>query len=123
MRTIGLSLLFLSACSTGVDRNVESKVTITTGVYGQTTEVDDVGTHPSPTYHTMQIELQHPDSAPVASATSGEQGFYELAAEPADYRICTTFGRCLAITVVAGQRLRCDYEFSIGPGWDCQPER
>src|SRR5437870_1865164 len=119
----GLILLLLVAAACGVDRDVEHRVTITTGVYGQTTSSSDVGSDRGPHYYQMDIELRDHTDARLAQARSGEQGFYELAAVPADYRICSSFGRCTDITIAANQRLRCDYEFTLGGGWSCMPAR
>ncbi|AEI68721.1 putative lipoprotein [Corallococcus macrosporus] len=58
-----------------------------------------------------------PGESDVGSVTSNEEGFYEFALEPGDYRICTTFERCTDFTVGTGEAVRLDYEFSVGPGW------
>ena len=118
MRLLGLSLLALAGC-TGVDRNVEPRVTITAGIYGQTTIRNDEGYDTSPKYLTMDVSLLRLDGTPVASVTSGEQGFYELAAEPADYQLCTSHPRCTNLTLVAEQRVRCDWESGVAARWSC----
>jgi hypothetical protein len=102
----------------GIDRNVETKLTITSGVYGQTTSQDDVGDH-APEYKSMQVNVfsSSSDEAPLATATSDEVGFYEIALLPGDYSMCTVFGRCRDFRADQGQCVRLDYEYSVGPGW------
>src|SRR6266513_1535567 len=111
-----LFLPFAAAC--GVDRDIEHRLTITTGVYGQTTSFNDVGANMSPKYYQMDIELRGRDDVHLANTRSADQGFYEIATAPGPYRICTSFGRCTNIDIAVDQRLRCDYEFGLS-SWDC----
>lgn len=56
--------------------------------------------------------------APTASTVSESSiGFYEIALSNGDHVACTSYERCVAVTVSEGQRLRLDYEYSVGPGW------
>jgi len=101
-----------------VDRQVEDHLTIASGVYGQTTSVDDVGDH-SPQYYPMTLSVFNSSdhNAVLASARSDERGFYQIQLSPGDYAICTSFDRCTSFLVSDGQCIRLDYEFSVGPGW------
>ena len=101
-----------------IDRQVETRLTITSGVYGQTTSVDDVGPS-SPEYFPMTLSVfnsQDQDIA-LASARSDEVGFYQIQLSPDNYTICTSFDRCTALLVLTGQCTRLDYEFSDRLGW------
>lgn len=116
-----LSVLLLAAsfgCG-GLDRDVEAFVTITQGVYGQTTFLDDVC--PSgcePQYKSMKLVVsgKTPPQAAV-TITSDDKGFFQLGTEPGDFEICTEFDRCIEFTVAANAKIRLDYEMSAGPGW------
>src|ERR1700737_3440396 len=95
-----VSALAIAACggtTTAVDRNIGPRVTVATGVYGQTTEYDDVGAQNMPVYK-MDLRLVGADGATVKTMTSGDRGFYEVAVDAGAYRICTSFDRCQAIT-------------------------
>ncbi len=121
---IGCCLLALcgsgctSAGASGVDRNVEMRLTISSGVYGQTTSQDDVGDH-APEFNSMEMSVFQSESgdAPIAKAKSDEVGFYEVALQPGDYSICTSFARCSTFRVEQDQCVRLDYEFSAAIGW------
>ena len=111
----------LTACgeaNTSIDRQVESQLTIASGVYGQTTSVDDVGSN-SPQYFPMTLSVFNSEdhNAALANARSDERGFYEIQLSPGEYTICTSFDRCTPLPVSDGQCIRLDYEFSVGPGW------
>lgn len=87
-------------------------MTITQGVYGQTTSQDDVGSNPR-----EAIEMTLTVSAGTAAAssrlgdvTSGDQGFYEYPLDAGDYVICTAFGRCTTFSIAPAQRYRLDYQ-------------
>ena len=100
-----------------IDRRVEDRLTISTGVYGQTTAQDDVGNDPVE-YNPMTLSVSaRGDSTPLAEVTSDDNGFYEIPLSPGNYSICTSFGRCTDFEVGEGQCVRLDYEFSVGPGW------
>lgn len=122
--TLLLSLL-LFACGPQIkeeelDTHVEDLLTISQGVYGQATSVDDVCT---PTcernYATMTFNVHSATdpSLPGVEVKTGERGFYEVALDVGSYEICTSFGRCKQFVVQPQQLVRLDYEFSNGPGW------
>ena len=113
---------WLVACTNnheiGIDRDVENRLTISSGVYGQTTAQDDVGVNPVE-YNRMTLSVSSQgDSAHLAEVTSDDIGFYEIPLSVGSYAICTSFGRCADFEVVVGQCVRLDYEFSVGPGWE-----
>lgn len=105
------------------DPYVEDLLTISQGIYGQTTSHDDVGYNPivvNSDFTVLAYTSQPPENLngaePFASDISDERGFYELALEPGEYWICTAFGRCIQLTL-GTELLRLDYEFGVGPGW------
>ncbi len=110
----------LAACGASIDRDVSDRVTISQGVFGQTTRHDDVGSNPVE-YHQMDLVVFAAPRAqgvePVARVTSGERGFYEVELAAGDFEICTTFDRCAQFSIGEGERARLDYEFGAGPGW------
>lgn len=115
---VTLGLAACSEASPGIDRQVEDRLTISSGVYGQTTSLDDVGNN-SPQYYPMTLSVftSQDHNAAVASATSDQRGFYQIQLAPADYAICTSFDRCSPVSVTDRQCVRLDYSFSFGPGW------
>ncbi len=120
------SCLVAAACGSQtetIDRRVEDRVTIEQGIYGQITSVDDVGEH-EPQYFSgfgVFVYAVPPGTElgePVANTSSeASRGFYEVALPASDHVVCTTFRRCVVVTITEGQRLRLDYEFGPGPGW------
>lgn len=118
------SVLTSTACfEEEYDPYVEDLLTISQGVYGQTTSHDDVGYNPvvvnshfTVLAYTSQPPQNMEDAEPYASDISNERGFYELGLEPGVYWICTTFGRCVELDL-GTELLRLDYEFGVGPGW------
>jgi len=106
-----------SASAGGIDRHVEDRVTLSTGVYGQTTSQDDIGDSPVKYKQMMLSVSAGAGDPPLATQTSDGVGFYEFPLTPGDYSLCTSFGRCTALHVETGQCVRLDYEFSEGPGW------
>jgi hypothetical protein len=112
----GLSIIAPAGCSTGVDRNIEHLVTIASGIYGQTTETNDVG-RPETKYISMTLSVYGKDGALVASERSGRQGFYEFQLAAGAYRLCTSFRRCTDAVIAGNQKLRCDYD--VGADWLC----
>jgi hypothetical protein len=105
-----------------LDRHVEDLVSIQHGLYGQVTAVDDVGS-PAPTYlpgfgvEAFAVPAGTTLGAPEASTTSAARGFYELALPTGDHVVCSSYGRCVVVTLADGELRRLDYEFSVGPGW------
>jgi hypothetical protein len=111
------------ACGGHAAPTVEQRVTIQQGIYGQVTSLDDVGRHePQPLggfpIYVYDVPAGTVLGAPTASTASETSlGFYEMALPSGDHVVCTSFQRCVVVTIRAGQRLRLDYEFSVGPGW------
>lgn len=119
-----IALVSLTSC--GVDPNIEPMLTIHQGIYGQTTSASDFGFDTSAHYNEMEIRVLPAMSTfgavpPIATTTSHDRGFYEIALEPGSYRLCTSFGRCVTATVQVNTLARWDYEFSEGPGWAFVP--
>ncbi len=120
-----LALLALVACGSErktVDRHVEDLVTIAHGLYGQIITVNDVGNTDEAYQPGFTVDVYALPSGvalgPVlATATSGDRGFWELGLDAGDYVVCTAFQRCVAVTLASGELLRLDYELSVGPGW------
>ncbi|QDE67004.1 hypothetical protein BHS09_08255 [Myxococcus xanthus] len=113
-----LAVMSLSSLACG-DSDPEEAVTISQGVYGMTSYVNDVcssGCERDPRSMTLLVKSL-PQDTDVASVTSNEDGFYEVALALGDYRICTTFGRCTDFSVGNNEVVRLDYEMSVGPGW------
>ena len=123
-RGIGCALLLLAMSGIGcdddspnIDRDVEKRLTIATGVYGQTTSQDDVGDHPVQ-YNRMDLSVFATDGdTALETVPSDDVGFYEIPLPPGDYSICTSFQRCADFRVQSGQCVRLDYEYGVGPGW------
>jgi hypothetical protein len=44
-------------------------------------------------------------------------GFYEVALPAGDHWVCTTFRRCMALTVPPAGSVALDYDAGVGPGW------
>lgn len=113
-----LAVMSLSSLACG-DVDPEEAVTISQGVYGMTSYVNDVcssGCEREPRSMTLLVKSL-PQDTDVASVTSNEDGFFEVALELGDYRICTTFGRCSDFSVGSSEVVRLDYEMSVGQGW------
>ncbi|MFP2956296.1 hypothetical protein ACLEPN_00300 [Myxococcus sp. 1LA] len=114
-----LAAIAVSGLACGDDFDPEDAVTISQGVFGMTTYVGDVcsvGCESEPRSMPLLVRARPQDSE-VASVKSDGDGFYEVALEPGDYRICTTFERCTDFSVGSSERVRLDYEMSVGPGW------
>ncbi|WIG95626.1 hypothetical protein KGD87_34975 [Myxococcus sp. SDU36] len=113
-----LAVMSVSSLACG-DVDPEEAVTISQGVYGMTSYVNDVcssGCEREPRSMTLLVKSL-PQDTDVASVTSNEDGFYEVALVLGDYRICTTFGRCTDFSVGSNEVVRLNYEMSVGLGW------
>lgn len=121
-------LLTLVGCTPEpIDRRVEQFVTITRGIYGQATFIDDMGSDDADYLPGLRIDVFPAPpivpapgddlGLPVASTESGWHGFYELTLEPGEYVACTAFRDCAAVTIGEGGLARLDYEVGPGPGW------
>jgi hypothetical protein len=111
------------ACGGHTPPTIDQRVTIQQGIYGQITSSNDVG--PPERQHVGEFQVNVYDvpsgtvlGAPTASTVSDDSlGFYEISLPKGDHVVCTSFQRCVLVTVFDGQRLRLDYEISVGPGW------
>ncbi len=116
LASLAVMTLISVACG---DVDPDEAVTISQGVYGMTSYVNDVCSSEcerEPRSMTLLVKSL-PQDMDVASVTSNKDGFYEAALVPGDYRICTTFGRCTDFSVGIDELVRLDYEMSVGPGW------
>ena len=128
LSVIGAALMSISLTSTACfeeefDPYVEDRLTVSQGIYGQTTSHDDIGYNPvvvNSDFTVLAYTSEPPQNLdgaqPFASDVSDERGFYELSLQPGEYWICTTFGRCIQLDL-GTELLRLDYEFGAGPGW------
>jgi hypothetical protein len=120
----GCCALVLLACGNNDDPevvvDVESRISIKSGVYGQTmraTRVDSDAPEPFPL--ALDIVSTIGDILiTVATVSSDKDGFYELDLPPGGYAICvSSFGNCQELRVQADQCVRFDYEFGAPAGW------
>lgn len=125
------SFIFLTAFScedenvnedyTRIFYDVDSKVSISQGIYGLTYSVNDVGNTDAAIIENFKIlifTINDTATTLLDSIHSDNSGFYEYELEPGEYKLCSGFMRCATLTI--NNRLkRCDYEFSVGPGWTC----
>ena len=100
MRLVALAVAVLggTACR---EFDPEDALSISQGIYGMTTYVDDVcrgECEVEPISMTLLVQAL-PGETEVASVQSNRDGFYQLSLEPGQYRICTTFGRCTDFSV------------------------
>jgi hypothetical protein len=99
----------------GIDRDVEARLTISQGVYGQTTLWDDVDNprNPPVEYFPMDISVSHADEAgpAIAAVKSDEVGFYEIYLDPGAYKLCTSSDHCTQFRLDSGDCARLDYEY------------
>ena len=115
---VSLFAVAVAGCGGSFDRNIESRVTISQGVYGQTVSYDDAApvSHDYLTGNLKVFTAPRNDSPAVAETTSDDHGFYEVELAPGDYEICINGNLCHAFTVAAQSRVRLDYQ-SFEPGW------
>ncbi|MCP3102293.1 hypothetical protein LZ198_25820 [Myxococcus sp. K15C18031901] len=119
LRSCGLSALVLGGLACGGDFDPEVAVSISQGVYGVTTFVDDVcpsGCDVEATSMTLVVRAL-PSEEEVATPKSDRDGFFQVELASGDYRLCTTFDRCTDFSVATAERVRRDYEMGPGPGW------
>jgi hypothetical protein len=131
MRCLGwvaLSVLMAAACDDSepsVDECPRRAPSVTRGVYGCITSVDDVGdpeVRVQPDFG-VEIFLEKPPATPddglaaYSEAESDPVGFFEIELAAGDYWICTRFRRCVELVVPESGSVRMDYELSLGPGW------
>ena len=87
---VSLFAVAVAGCGGSFDRNIESRVTISQGVYGQTVSYDDAApvSHDYLTGNLKVFTAPRNDSPAVAETTSDDHGFYEVELAPGDYEIC-----------------------------------
>jgi hypothetical protein len=102
-----------------IDRKVEDRLTLSGGIYGQTTAQDDVGAYNPVEYLSMSIGVfaHFGKGSALTTVQSDEVGFYQIPLAPGAYSLCTSFKRCTKVRVKAGECTRLDYEFSLSIGW------
>jgi len=123
----GIFMFSIVSCSekTPDEMEFDELLTISQGVYGQATKLDDVGENDIVSYEGFGIDVfdEPPSTDPddgmetLVSTETVDQGFYEIELDTGNYCICTTFRRCVSVNVVENRLLRIDYEFGVGPGW------
>lgn len=116
MRGFLVAIVLVSGC--GLDRNIESKITIDQGVYGLLVQgCDSSGCQDVPDAGDQVTVYAPGGESAAAQATSNDAGVYQIALAPGDYTLCTS--ACTPITVPASGRVR--YDWTSGPGggtWD-----
>lgn len=132
MKVAFLSVTLVLGCSASSTPlpDPEGFVTIHEGIYGATTQRDDVGASSEQPLGGFRIlvfdHVPAPGSSalasftaesPLATVASDDRGLFELALTPKKYVLCSTFGRCVWFDVKAGSPSRIDYQMSVGSGW------
>jgi hypothetical protein len=106
------ALFALVVCGCGLDRNIEGKVTISQGVYGQLVDgCDTTGCQDQPASGEQVTVYAASASSRYASATADGDGFYEIELEAGDYTLCTY--SCTEVSVPDGL---VRYDWTSGPG-------
>ena len=125
---VALVLAFAaSACGSSdkvVDRNVEKRLTITQGLYGQATAYT-AGASEEPLVYIPGEELivfpgNQPvtaDSVVLASTKSDDHGFFQIQLDAGTYFLCTSFRRCVNPSVRAGECVRYDFDYGDAEAW------
>lgn len=117
--------LALTGCggSDPVDRNVERRLTITQGLYGQATSYDASSSEPL-VYVPGEELLVFPGTQPVvadsvalASARSDNHGFFQFQLDVGSYFLCTSFRRCVNPIVGTGECIRYDFDVGAAESW------
>lgn len=100
-----------SAC--GLDRNIESKVTIKQGVYGLLVEgCQASGCQDQPAANHPVIIYTAGQSGTYATETSDVDGVYQIDLPVGDYTLCTS--ACTPISIPTESKVR--YDWTSGPG-------
>jgi len=102
--------------------DIDSKVTIEQGVYGQTRVTIDYGDDPGPHPTRVPVEIRLEEGAePIATMVSGGDGFFEIPVAAGTYLICDDDFGCVSFEVPAledGGLVRCDHAGGP-PQWRC----
>jgi hypothetical protein len=116
MRFVLFTLVVVCGC--GLDRNIEGKVTIQQGVYGQLIQgCDTSGCQDQPDSGEHVVVYAASQSSAFASADSDGDGVYQIELAAGDYTLCTY--SCTPISVPGQSTVR--YDWTSGPGgghWD-----
>jgi hypothetical protein len=105
------ALLVLAVCGCGLDRNIDGKVTIDQGVYGQlvqSCDAADCQDQPATGEHVVVYAASQ--SQAYASTDTDGDGFYQIMLPAGNYTLCTY--SCTAIAVAGVVR----YDWTSGPG-------
>ena len=96
-------------------------------IYGCVTQSNDVGNPPPSTSplsgFSVEVFPSEPPStpgdglAPLIGTTSDLRGYYEVGLPSGSCWLCTSFRRCVEVTLPAAERMALDYDFGAGPGW------
>jgi hypothetical protein len=111
----------LAACGTSFDPNIESRVTITRGVYGQAAAFDDEEPGGPPQYYpglTVSRFASASDvKTPLASTQSDDRGFYQLEINDPTFTICLFFqdGSLSACASADTPQAPVRVDYGIGP--------
>lgn len=125
-RGLPVAIVFVSLCacnSTDFRTDIEDRVTIAHGVYGQTLSVPadkGAGTlYWSGLY--VYVLPDATDDEPYYAVRSGTEGLYQMSLDEGTYTLCTEQGDCTAIAIAPDARLRVDYWGGAGMGWKTPP--
>jgi hypothetical protein len=111
MRFALFALLVAGGC--GLDRNIEGKVTIQQGVYGQLVRgCDTSGCQDQADSDEHVVVYAASESSAFATADSDGDGVYQIDLPPGDYTLCTY--SCTPINVPGQTVVR--YDWTSGPG-------
>jgi hypothetical protein len=106
-----LFALVVAGC--GIDRNIESKITIRQGVYGLLVRgCDTSGCQDQPDGGEHVIVYSPGVTSAFATTTSDADGVFQIDLPPGDYTLCTY--SCTPIAVAAHATVR--YDWTSGPG-------
>lgn len=109
----GWMLVLVTAC--GLDRNIESEVQITHGVYGQLVHACDVATCQDQPLAGVEVSAIIPGArAPIATNTSNADGVYQLGVISGDYFVCTP-SSCTPAAIYVPEHDRVRYDWLSGP--------
>lgn len=118
-------LLCSSSCGRGAEDCRARQPSQAEGVYGCVTSANDIGkveVRPLPGFSIQAFQSEPPPTpddglVPWMETKSDAAGFYALSLSAGSYWICTSFRRCVAVAVPAGENVALHYEFGLGPGW------
>jgi hypothetical protein len=125
-----LLVCVLSACNSADFRtDIEDRVNIMQGIYGQITAIPPPDNDPQPSYWAglyLYLFVEEKDEEQeqseetykfVGEVRSGSEGFYQFPMEAGSYQFCTESLNCTDITIATGDLRRLDYKGGSGSGW------